>query len=69
MDLVIETEGEVLPIEIKSTNHPRIMDAANLITFQNEYGKDARAGLLLHTGTTIEWLTPRVLAAPWWKVI
>ena len=25
--------------------------------------------LLLHTGSTIEWLTKDVLAAPWWKVI
>jgi predicted AAA+ superfamily ATPase len=69
VDLVIETEGKVLPIEIKSTSRPRVRDAANLIAFQHEYGTDARAGLLLHTGTEIEWLTPTVLAAPWWKVI
>lgn len=69
VDLVIETEGKVLPIEIKSTSRPRVRDAANLIAFQHEYGTDARAGLLLHNGTEIEWLTPTVLAAPWWKVI
>jgi len=69
VDLVIETDGKVLPIEIKSTNRPRIKDAMNLLAFQNEYGADARAGLLLHTGTAIEWLTTRVLAVPWWKVI
>jgi predicted AAA+ superfamily ATPase len=69
VDLVIETKGKVLPIEIKSTSRPRVRDAANLIAFQHEYGTDARAGLLLHTGTEIEWLTPTVLAAPWWKVI
>lgn len=69
VDLVIETEGKVMPIEIKLTSRPRIRDAANLLAFQNEYGKDARAGLLLHNGTAIEWLTPKVLAVPWWKVI
>lgn len=69
VDLVIETEGKVLPIEVKSTSRPRISDAANIIAFQHEYGKDARAGLLLHNGTAIEWLTPKVLAAPWWRVI
>ena len=69
VDLVIETEGKVLPIEVKSTSSPRVRDAANLIAFQHEYGADARTGLLLHTGTRIEWLTPTVLAAPWWKVI
>lgn len=66
---MIETEGKVLPIEIKATSRPRISDAANLLAFQKEYGADARAGLLLHNGTTIEWLTPKVLAVPWWKVI
>jgi len=25
--------------------------------------------LLLYDGAAIEWLTPTVLAAPWWKVI
>jgi hypothetical protein len=45
------------------------MDAANLRTFRGEYGKKARAGLLLHTGSTLEWLAPDVLAAPWWRVL
>ena len=47
---------------------PRLRDAAPLRAFRDEYGKAARAGLLLHTGTTIERLTPDVLAAPWWWV-
>ncbi|QPN71187.1 ATP-binding protein [Synechococcus sp. CBW1108] len=25
--------------------------------------------LLLHTGSSVEWLTPDVLAAPWWRVL
>jgi len=48
--MMIETESHVLPIEIKSTSNPRVKDAANLIAFQNEYGKKSRAGLLLHNG-------------------
>ena len=28
-----------------------------------------RPGLWLHTGDTVEWLSPGVLAAPWWKVL
>ena len=69
VDLVIETEGKVLPIEIKSASKLRVKDAANLIAFQKEYDADARTGLLLYDGAAIEWLTPTVLAAPWWKVI
>jgi hypothetical protein len=38
-------------------------------TFWREYGRKARAGILLQTGRTIEWLTPDVLAVPWWRVL
>lgn len=69
VDFVIESGGQVLPIEIKASSRPRIRDAAHLRAFRAEYGKSARAGLLLHTGTTLEWLTPDVLAAPWWRVV
>lgn len=69
VDFVIEAGGKLLPIEVKSTARPRIGDAAHLRTFRAEYGKKARAGLLLHTGNAIEWLASDVLAAPWWRVL
>lgn len=69
VDFVIETGGMLLPIEVKSTSRPRPADAVHLRTFRSEYGKKARAGLLLHTGTALEWLAPDVLAAPWWRVL
>ena len=69
VDFVIEAGGKLLPIEIKATGRPRLSDAAHLRTFRAEYGKKARPGLLLHTGTTLEWLAPDVLAAPWWRVL
>jgi uncharacterized protein len=69
VDFVIEAGGKLLPIEVKSTTRPRLADATHLRTFRTEYGKKARAGLLLHTGSTLDWLAPDVLAAPWWKVL
>lgn len=69
VDFVIETDGALLPIEVKATARPRLADCTHLRTFRAEYGKKARAGLLLHTGKTLEWLTPDVLAAPWWRVL
>lgn len=69
VDLVIETGGRLLPIEVKATVRPRLSDATSLRTFRQEYGETARAGLLLHAGSALEWLTPDVLAAPWWKVV
>jgi hypothetical protein len=69
VDFVIEAGGSLLPIEVKSSNRPRLADAAHLRTFRREYGRKARAGLLLHTGDAVEWLAPDVLAAPWWRVL
>ncbi|MCC6669110.1 MAG: ATP-binding protein [Polyangiaceae bacterium] len=69
VDFVIEAGSKLLPIEVKATAKPRLADCAHLRAFRQEYGRKARAGLLLHTGRTIEWLTPDVLAVPWWRVL
>ena len=64
-----EAAGQLLPIEVKASARPKLADAVHLRTFRAEYGRKARAGLLLHTGSTLEWLAPDVLAAPWWSVL
>lgn len=69
VDLVIEAGNRLLPIEVKAGARPRLPDVAHLRSFRAEYGKQSRRGLLLHAGTTLAWLTPDVLAAPWWKVM
>ena len=69
VDFVIESGGRLLPVEVKATSRPRLRDARHLRTFRTEYGAKARAGLLLHTGTRLEWMTNGVLAAPWWRVL
>jgi predicted AAA+ superfamily ATPase len=69
VDFVIENGAQLLPIEVKATPRPRLGDAAHLRSFRKEYGKKARAGLLLHTGKATEWIAPDVLAVPWWRVL
>ncbi len=74
VDLVIEAGEQLLPIEVKATSLPRISDTYHLRAFRAEYNNSkydnqTTPGLLLHTGTTVEWVAPDVLAAPWWKVI
>ena len=69
VDLVIETRDSLLPIEVKSTKRPRLRHATHLRTFRTQYAEKARTGLLLHTGETLEWITPDVLAVPWWRII
>ncbi|MCL4838279.1 MAG: ATP-binding protein [Thermoanaerobaculia bacterium] len=69
VDFVIEAGGSLLPVEVKATSRPRLGDTAHLRTFRTEYGRKARAGLLLHTGDATRWLAPDVLAVPWWRVL
>lgn len=69
VDFVVEVGESLLPIEVKSTQRPSLRDIRHLRAFRAEYPETARPGLLLHTGTTVEWLAPDVLAAPWWRVL
>jgi uncharacterized protein len=69
VDFVVEAGGRLLPIEVKATARPRLAECAPLRSFRQEYGSQARAGLLLHTGGAVEWLAPDVLAAPWWRIL
>lgn len=68
VDFVIEAAGRLLPVEVKATSRPRLADATALRSFRAEYPDLSRSGLLLHTGTEIDWLTRDVVAAPWWAV-
>jgi predicted AAA+ superfamily ATPase len=69
VDFVIETPKTLIPIEVKATTRPNWRDGQALQSFRAEYGRKARAGLLLHTGETIEWLAPSILAAPWSRLL
>lgn len=69
VDLIVEADGALLPIEVKSTARPRVADASGLRAFRAAHAERARAGLLLHAGDRTEWLTADVLAVPWWRVL
>jgi hypothetical protein len=69
VDFVVESGPHLLPIEVKATTQPRRADAVHLQAFRQEYGEKTRAGLLLHAGPSARWLTPDVLAVPWWWVL
>ena len=69
VDFVIEANGQLFPIEVKSTTRPGFRDSVNLRLFRSQYQENCKAGLVLHTGNTLSWLAPNVLAAPWWAVM
>ena len=69
VDFIIEAGDRVLPVEVKASARPRLSQIAPLRSFLADYAERSRAGLLLHSGTAVEWLAPNVLAAPWWRVL
>ena len=68
VDLVVETPGRLLPIEVKSGIRVDPSDARGLEAFLDEYPDLADGGLLLYGGWEVSPLTRRVLAAPWWSL-
>jgi hypothetical protein len=66
---VVEARGKLLAVEVKTTTRPTHRDARHLRSFLDEYEDAAHGALLLHAGATTEWLSDRVLSAPWWRVL
>jgi uncharacterized protein len=69
VDFVIEERGSVIPIEVKATARPRPRDWATLVEFRERYGDEVKGCVLLHAGEQVEWVSERVLAVPWWRVV
>lgn len=69
VDFVIERNGKLLAVEVKASTNPGYGDARHLRTFLAEYVDSAIGAVLLHDGTETFWISDRVLATPWWKVI
>lgn len=69
VDFVIEANGQLIPIEVKSTTRPGFKDSANLRLFRAQYPENCIAGLVLHAGDELNWIAPNILAAPWWSVM
>lgn len=68
VDLVVESGGRLIPIEVKASPRVTPADAGGLLTFLDEYPDLTDGGLLLHGGEDSFVLKGRVLAAPWWRV-
>lgn len=68
VDFVLEWGRKFMAIEVKMTNKPVYHDIKNLLSFIEEHPQTTR-GILIHTGTSIQWLHSKVLAVPWWWFI
>ena len=69
VDFVIEAGGRLLPIEVKAAARPGYSDTRGLRAFREEYPNRFTGGLLLHGGAELQWMSDRILAVPWWRVM
>ena len=69
VDFVIEARDRLLPIEVKAAANPGYADTRGLQAFREEYPEQFAGGLLLHGGDRTQWMSDRILAVPWWRVV
>lgn len=69
VDFVVESDGRLLPIEVKASRDPGYTATRGIRAFRQEYGERCPGGLLLHGGEQTQWMSDRILAVPWWRVL
>jgi len=68
VDFVIERGGELLAIEVKSTDSPRHHHADHLRLFLQEYPQ-AKAGVIVHLGNEFKIFDKHIFAVPFWALV
>lgn len=68
VDFVLEENGQLLPVEVKSATTVSSGDARHLRKFRADH-TNATRGLLLSSDPVIRGLGDRIIAAPWWAVL
>ena len=64
VDIVVEAEARLVPIEVKLSATPRPAMASAVKMFQKDFGDKASAGYVVHPGDTTLALGPDVTALP-----
>jgi predicted AAA+ superfamily ATPase len=64
VDLLIETAGKLVPVEVKLSATPRPAMASPINTFIKDFGNRALPGYVVHPGNTHLPLSPNVTALP-----
>jgi len=66
VDLIIESQGETIPLEIKSSGKLTKRDASGLISFLDD-NPHVKKGYIIYPGSNLQQIYPNVFAVPdWW---
>ena len=64
VDLVVETGGKLIPVEVKLSATPRPAMASGIRAFQEDLGEKAGPGFVIHPGEVRLPLAPHIVASP-----
>jgi predicted AAA+ superfamily ATPase len=64
VDLVLERDGKLFPLEIKAATGVRPRDARSIEIFREKVGPAAQPGLIIHAGHEISRISPSCIAVP-----
>lgn len=64
VDIVLEQQARLIPVEVKQTATPRPAMASGLISFKSDYADKTERGWLVHLGNNVLPMAPDVLAVP-----
>jgi len=64
VDIVIEIQGRLVPVEVKQTATPRPGMAAGLLSFMSDYAAKTDRAWLVHLGGATLPLAPNIMAIP-----
>jgi len=67
IDYIVEINGELIPIEVKWTEHPCAKDARNIAVFMSDHENAGRGYVVCRCPRPME-LSERILAIPWWAL-
>jgi predicted AAA+ superfamily ATPase len=69
VDLILEINGSLYPIEVKSTSHPRARDASGARALRDAFPRERiQPALLVCAIDMPQWIADHVLALPWWML-
>lgn len=68
VDIVIEEQGRLVPVEVKQTATPRPAMASGLLSFMDDYSDKTDKGWLVHMGSNILPLAPNIMAVPFTEI-
>ena len=64
VDLIVEADGKLVPIEIKLSGTPRPAMASGIRAFQEDLDDKAGPGFVVHPGDVRLPMAPKVMALP-----